>query len=312
MLELLSLLQSGRAQSGPELARRLGVSARTLRRDVERLRGFGYAVGSAPGTGGSYRLLGGHGMPPLLLTDDEAVATVVGLRHAAAAYGGAEAAAAASALGKIEQVVPSRVRHRVESVAASTEPPEPPAGAPDDRTLAALRHLAPATHTHAHVRFRYTARDGRESGRRVEPYRLVLLRHRWYLLCWDLDREDWRSFRVGAMREVGVPGTTFTPRPVPEGPFTGAPGADGSVLFDAPLSVVTRRLTAEAGTLEAVGTDRCRYRTDPDDWDWLAGIVAAVAVPYTVESPAELAEATRRMTTRATRATRTARATGGT
>ncbi|NYI04580.1 helix-turn-helix transcriptional regulator [Allostreptomyces psammosilenae] len=305
-LELLSLLAAGTPRTGADLAARLGVSPRTLRRDVERLRRLGYRVESAPGTGGSYRLPAGQGMPPLLLSEEEAVATAVGLRHAAAAYGASPAGPADTALRKLGEALPARLRGPIEALLAATE--VPPTPGPADH-LDTVERLAEATHLRSRVRFRYTTRDGEAGERRAEPHRLLLLAHHWYLLAhhwyllaWDEDRADWRSFRADRITGLRVPGTTFPPRPVPEQsawPFPRPSEPKAAALFLAPAGAVARRLTARAGTLEPAGADRCRYTTGTDDWDWLAGALAAVGLPYRVEGPPELARATRDLAARA-------------
>ncbi|GAA2040328.1 MULTISPECIES: helix-turn-helix transcriptional regulator [Streptomyces] len=311
-LELLSLLAAGVPRTGADLAARLGVSPRTLRRDIGRLRELGYRVESSPGGAGSYRLPPGQGVPPLVLSAEEAVATAVGLRHAAG-YGAGPAAD--TALRKLEAALPARLRGRIEALLAATEarpgPGEPGAGDPGDPDT--VGRLATAAHLRSRVRFRHTARDGTTTERRAEPHRLLLLDHRWYLLAWDEARADWRTFRVDRISALRVPGTTFGPRPLPPGAFAPAgqaapaipagssepPAGGGSVLFLAPAAAVAGRLTARAGVLEPAGPDRCRYRTGPDDWEWLATALAAVGVPYRVEGPPELARATRALVARA-------------
>ncbi|AXB42483.1 helix-turn-helix transcriptional regulator [Amycolatopsis albispora] len=294
MLELLSLLQSGRDWPGAELAERLGTSPRTLRRDLDRLRELGYPVRSARGPGGSYRLVAGRALPPLMFTDDEAVAAVVGLRFAALATGdpGAD-----DALRKLEQALPDRLRHRTEAVSSATQGSARPMAAADPAVVAGL---ATAAKAHRHADFDYTSRNG-VSRRRVEPYRQVLLGRRWYLFAFDRDREDWRTFRLDRIAAVHVPGTTFRPREVPENGMTafGTARAGGAVVhFDAPVEVVAERLRAEAGSLIAVDDRRCRYVTGTDDWAWLAASVAAVGVAYRVEGPPELVEETRALARR--------------
>ncbi|MCP2165527.1 putative DNA-binding transcriptional regulator YafY, contains an HTH and WYL domains [Goodfellowiella coeruleoviolacea] len=309
MLELLSLLQTGRRWPAADLAARLGVSARTLRRDLDRLRDLGYPVASARGPGGSYQLVAGQAMPPLLLTDDEAVATVVGLRFAALTHADGDTGAADNALRKLEQVLPGRLRHRVRAVAASIETGSRPEQGLDLRTL---RLLGTAAHSHQHVRFDYTSRTGQRSERRVEPYRQVLFGRRWYLLGWDRDRADWRTFRLDRISGLTVPGTTFAPRELPESgavsfvqdsaryPIT---RRQGVVRFAAPVEVVSARLIPQAGTLEAVDEHTCRYVTAPDSWEWLAIVLAMVGVPYTIEGPAELIAYSRQLADRIARAT---------
>jgi predicted DNA-binding transcriptional regulator YafY len=301
-LELLSLLQDGRAWQAAELTARLGTSPRTLRRDIDRLRDLGYPVISERGPDGGYRLVAGRAMPPLLLTDDEAVAAVVGLRFAALARVDGGTGAADGALRKLRQVLPPRLRSRIEAVSASTEAVSRTTTMLDLRTV---QVLGSAAHTRRHVRFRYTDRDGHRTERRVEPYRLILLGRLWYLLGWDREREDWRTFRVDRVEEADVPGTTFTPREPPADgtasfALSGAPteGAAGVVRFAAPLAVVAERLVAEAGSLEEIDAESCRYVTATDAWEWLATALATVGVPYTIEGPPELIACSRRLARR--------------
>jgi predicted DNA-binding transcriptional regulator YafY len=308
MLELLSLLQTGRAWPGRELAARLGTSPRTLRRDVERLRGLGYPVSSAPGPGSSYQLVAGRAMPPLLFTDEEAVATVIGLRFAALAQVTGESGAAEGALRKLEQVLPPRLRSRMTAVQASTETAMRRAASVD---LTVLHTLGTAAYAHQDVRFAYTSRAGVRTERRVEPYRQVLLGRRWYLLGWDRDRRDWRTFRLDRITSLTVPGTGFAPRELPPdgaASFVQASARvplrrhQGVVRFDAPVELVSERLMADAGTLEPLGEHACRYVTAVDSWEWLSITLAMVGVPYTVESPPELIEHTRELAARITAA----------
>lgn len=251
MLDLLSTLQTGRAFTGEELTRRLGVSPRTLRRDVDRLRGYGYPVDTRPGPGGYYRLAAGRTMPPLVLDDDEAVATLLALASLAAteppdggpangrgtgepgggpapdgpARDGAgpgvqEAAgsgiddAAMRAYGKLDQYLPARLRLRLASIRSSLE--TSPQHAP---SVAAgrLGLLAEAIARHETVTFTYTDARGEVTGRRVEPYRQVHHLLRWYLLAWDTGREDWRTFRLDRISGVQRTGELYEPRPLPAG-----------------------------------------------------------------------------------------------
>ncbi|MGH7883415.1 MAG: helix-turn-helix transcriptional regulator, partial [Candidatus Dormibacteraceae bacterium] len=212
MLELLSLLQNGRPWPAAELAGRLATSPRTLRRDLDRLRELGYPVSSSRGPGGSYQLVAGRAMPPLLLTDDEAVATVVGLRFTALTQVEGATEAADNALRKLEQVLPSRLRYRMEAVSGSIDAVSRTARTLD---LPTLQLLASSAQAHHHVRFRYTSRTGQLTERRIEPYRQVLLGRRWYLLGWDLERQDWRTFRLDRIENLTAPGTAFVPRDLP-------------------------------------------------------------------------------------------------
>jgi predicted DNA-binding transcriptional regulator YafY len=308
MLELLSLLQNGRDWRGGDLATRLGTSPRTLRRDIDRLRNLGYPVRSLRGPGGSYQLVAGRAMPPLLLSDDEAVATVVGLRFAALAQVDGATGAAESALRKIEQVLPSRLRYRMEAVSASTEAVS---RATQHLDLGVLQLLATSAHARQDVRFAYANRAGQASERHVEPYRQVLFGGRWYLLGWDLDRRDWRTFRLDRIADVTAAGSTFVPRELPVDGAVSFVRSNarspisrhrGVVRFAAPVALVSERLTAEAGSLEAIDEDSCRYVTAPDSWEWLAVTLAMVGVPYVIEGPPDLLSCSRQLAQRVARA----------
>ncbi|GAB3875217.1 YafY family protein [Kibdelosporangium lantanae] len=296
MLTLLSLLQDGRAWQGAELAERLGTTPRTMRRDIDRLRELGYPVESVRGPGGSYRLVAGQAMPPLVLTDDEAVATVIGLRLAETA----QVDGTSGALRKLAQVMPSRLRHRVRAVDATTS-----VRTRSTVDVEVVRRLGMAAYTHQDVRFQYRDRTGATSSRRVEPYRQVLLDGRWYLLAWDRDREDWRTFRLDRVGDLEVPGSTFIPRLVPPAvsfvqdiPDRPVDSAQGVVRFHAPVSLVAERLVPQGGSLEAIDAETCRYVTVDESWEWLAMMVAMVGVRYTIEAPEELIESTRLLSAR--------------
>ena len=211
-LSLLNLLQTHRHWPGRELAARLGVTERTVRRDVDRLRELGYRIESSPGAAGGYRLEAGAAVPPLLLNDDEAVAMAVGLRVAAEQrlVGGPETSL--TALAKLEQVLPAALRRRVHAIADTVQPTGVGAGAPVPTGV--LGELALACRDRERVRFRYTAASGDVSRRRVDPHVLAPADRHWYLLCWDLDRDDWRTFRVDRLSEVEHARVLFEPRPL--------------------------------------------------------------------------------------------------
>lgn len=213
-LALLNLLQTHRHWSGSELARRLDVTERTVRRDVDRLRELGYRVESAPGLAGGYRLEAGSAVPPLLLTDDEAVTMAIGLRMAATQQlvGGSEVTL--TALAKLEQVLPSALRGRVNALASSVQPAR--IGAHPVVSPVVLGELALASRDGERVRLRYTDRNGVESVRRVEPHVLAPAEKKWYLLCWDLDRNDWRTFRVDRIAGVEHTRVLFRRREISE------------------------------------------------------------------------------------------------
>jgi len=297
MLQLLSALQNGRTWTGAELVARLGTSPRTLRRDIDRLRELGYPVQSARGVGGSYRLVAGQAMPPLVLTDDEAVATVIGLRFATLAQVEGVIPNAQGALDKLEQVLPTRLRWRMRAISTSVELA---ARTNQSVDLGLLQQLAGSSYEHLEVEFDYVDRAGGKAHRRVEPYRQVLMSGSWFLLGWDRDRDDWRSFRLDRISRLTVPGRIFVERQLPpDGPvgFLRRPVPTGQtygrILFAAPVEVVSGRLAAQAGSLERIDDENCRYSCAPDSWEWLTMTAAAVGVPYVIESPQELRAHTR-------------------
>src|SRR5881227_2774711 len=212
LLELLSLLQGRRDWPGGELAERLEVSGRTVRRDVERLRGLGYPVESLTGPAGGYRLRAGAAMPPLLLDDDEAIAIAVGLRTAARASVTGIEETAVRALVKLEQVLPAHLRRRVAALGSATFtlPVGGPTVEPQHLTV-----IAAACRDSECLRFGYRRRDGTDSQREVEPHSLVNLGRRWYLAAWDRERQDWRTFRVDRLARPASTGVRFSPRTLP-------------------------------------------------------------------------------------------------
>lgn len=211
-LSLLNLLQTHRHWPGSELAGRLGVTERTVRRDVERLRELGYRIESTPGAAGGYRLEAGSAVPPLLLTDEEAVAMAIGLRIAATQrlVGGAETAL--TALAKLEQVLPAPLRRRVTALADAVRPVG--VGGGEAASTEVLGELALACRDGERVRFTYTSASGEITRRRVEPHYLAPADRHWYLLCWDLDRDDWRTFRVDRLSQIEHTRLLFAARPL--------------------------------------------------------------------------------------------------
>src|SRR3954452_11716401 len=208
LLELLSLLQARRDWPGTELAERLGVSGRTIRRDVERLRGLGYPVESLTGPAGGYRLHAGTAMPPLLLDEDEAIAIAVGLRTAARASVTGIEETSIRALVKLEQVLPAPLRRRVAALGSATVAPPPGGPTVDPQHLTTV---AAACRDAEGLRFAYRSRDGTMSRREVEPHALVNLGRRWYLAAWDLRRAAWRTFRVDRLERPAATGVRFKP-----------------------------------------------------------------------------------------------------
>ncbi|MWB98922.1 helix-turn-helix transcriptional regulator [Agromyces seonyuensis] len=198
-LRLLSLLQTHRHWTSTELGERLGITSRTVRRDIDRLRELGYRIESEPGVAGGYRLEAGNALPPLLLSDDEAVAIAIGLRIAASQRLVDGPQTTLSALAKLEQVLPPALRRRVAAL-AEVVPSGPGGGARVSPEL--LGDLALACRDHERLRFDYTSVTGEASSRRVEPHSLAPAERNWYLVCWDLDREDWRTFRVDRIERL--------------------------------------------------------------------------------------------------------------
>ncbi|WP_194409288.1 helix-turn-helix transcriptional regulator [Microbacterium cremeum] len=211
-LSLLNLLQTHRHWPGSELAARMGVTERTVRRDVERLRDLGYRIESTPGAAGGYRLEAGSAVPPLLLTDEEAVAMAIGLRVAASQRLVSGPETTITALAKLEQVLPAPLRRRVKALAEAVQPAGLNAGAAVSSDV--LGELALACRDHERVRFTYTAASGEVTRRRVEPHALAPADRHWYLLCWDLEKEDWRTFRVDRLASVEHTRVLFEPKPL--------------------------------------------------------------------------------------------------
>jgi predicted DNA-binding transcriptional regulator YafY len=304
LLTLLSLLQTRRDWSGGELAERLEVTRRTIRRDVERLRELGYPVESLTGPAGGYRLAAGAAMPPLLLDDEEAIAIAVGLRTAARASVTGIEETSVRALVKLEQVLPAHLRRRVQALGALTTLPS---GGPtvDPQTLTVL---AGGCRDNECVRFAYEARDGTSGRREVEPHALVNRGRRWYLLCWDRGRDDWRTFRVDRIQEPMALGVRFRPRELPvadpaafiEQRFSALPSRyEARVTLRAPADSV--RMPAGWGTITPLTDDTCEYRSGDENLDWLALRVAMLNVEFQVHEPPELKEELRRLSERLAR-----------
>jgi predicted DNA-binding transcriptional regulator YafY len=294
MLRLLSLLQTHRYWPGGELAERLEVSPRTLRRDVDRLRELGYPVDATRGVAGGYQLQAGAAVPPLLLDDDEAVAIAVGLRTAAAGAVAGFEETSVRALAKVIQLLPPRLRRRIDALQAATAPAVFGGGPSVD--AATLTTLAMACRGEERLRFDYTAREGEASRRYVEPHRLVSLGRRWYLIAWDLDRGDWRSFRVDRLSAPALTGARFRPRDIPGGDpvawlrsrMAAIPTRyEVSVVFAASADTVTA-FVGQWAAVEPLGPDRCRMRMNVDDLSWPLWVLGSLETDFTVESPAEL------------------------
>lgn len=297
MLRLLSLLQTHRFWEGGELATELGVSERTLRRDVERLRGLGYPVDAARGTGGGYQLRAGQRLPPLLLDDEDAVAIAVGLRTAAVGTVQGIEEASVRALAKLEQVLPPGLHRRIAALQEAIVP-APRSGMPIDS--AALVTISQACRDRERLRFGYVRKDGEQADRTVEPHRLVSDHGRWYLVAWCLRREDWRMFRVDRMTAAASTGTRFVGRPLPGGQDAAAYVRESMqrqpMRWEASIRVMCdaeslpREATWWRGRVEPIDEGSCRIRTSADNLEWLTVHLMFMDCDYAVEGPPELVE----------------------
>jgi predicted DNA-binding transcriptional regulator YafY len=364
LLRLLSLLQSRRDWRGTELAGRLGVGLRTVRRDIGRLRDLGYPVEATPGAAGGYWLGVGAALPPLLLDDDEAVAVAISLHTAAVSSVAGLEETSLRALTKLQQMLPSRLRHRVSAFHTTTVPLTGPGLAADSVDPDLLTAVAAACRDHRCLRLRYRGRSaapGRGSGsqpgrgfgtalnsetdgnfgnggtgqgsasdlssaarrenvtaeenvtvRVVEPHRLVHTPRRWYLLAWDVDRADWRTFRVDRIAgPLGPPGARFAPRPLPsDDPAAYVSQAISSapyryqarILVHAPAEDLARRSSPTAGRIEPAGADRCILHTGSNSLDELALYIGLKGFDVEVLDPPELVETLRDLSARLARA----------
>jgi predicted DNA-binding transcriptional regulator YafY len=295
MLRLLSLLQTHRYWPGSELSARLEVSPRTLRRDIDRLRELGYAVDAVRGVAGGYQLRAGGSLPPLLLEDEEAVAIAVGLQSAANGSIAGMEDSSVQALTKVIGLMPPRLRRQMDAIRSQTDN-LPWRGGPElDPAL--LTTLAQACRDSEPVKFGYTARASEQTDRWVEPHRLVTLGRRWYLVAYDRDRHDWRSFRVDRIADVRTTGQRFRPRDLP---------ADDALSFvqagikrmpqryavrvrvDAPVDRVAAAV-GHWGTASGADGD-CLLEMNLDSLDWPVVVLMGLDADFTVEGPPELAE----------------------
>jgi predicted DNA-binding transcriptional regulator YafY len=296
LLALLSLLQTRRDWPGALLAERLQVSPRTVRRDIDRLRELGYPIVTCKGPDGGYRLRAGTQLPPLLFDDEQAVALAIALQTAATSGAGIEEAAA-RALNTVRQVMPARLRHRIDTlqVTAVERPAPRPAPQVGSEVIMAL---AAAVHAREVLRFDY---GGQSPPRRAEPHHLVTWGGRWYLVAWDLDRKDWRTFRADRIIPRVPAGPRFAPRELPGGTvaafvagrFLGSDAGDwpcrGEVILGLPAAHVSPYV--REGVVEELGPDRCRLVLGSWSWTGLAATVGRFDADIEVVGPAELKDA---------------------
>jgi predicted DNA-binding transcriptional regulator YafY len=309
LLRLLALLQARRDWTSPELAAKLGVTTRTIRNDINRLRDLGYPVQARPGVAGGYRLGSGGALPPLLLDDEEVVAVAISLRTAASASIAGIGETSVRALAKLQQVLPSRLRHRVSAFQsyALTTPAQGPQVDPDTLTV-----IASACRDHELLRFDYQSHSGAATRRSAEPYRLVNDRRRWYLLAWDTGRDDWRTFRVDRMQPRPPAGPRFTPRPLPPDAEIAAQVARGvgeatwkfraKVIVQAPASYVRSRLPIPVD-VQPLGEHQCSFEPGSDHPGMLALYLGLLDADFTIVDSPELVDALRKLAARYQRAT---------
>ena len=296
LLKLLSLLQSHRDWTGPELAERLGITVRTVRRDVDKLRALGYPVEADLGVAGGYRLGAGASLPPLLLDDDEAVAVAVGLRTAAGGTVAGIAETSVRALAKLEQVLPSRLRSRVRAVQSMTVPLAGAGPVVDPELLAVL---AAACRDHQRLRLSYRAADGTASRRSCEPHRLVHTGRRWYLVAWDNDRDDWRTFRVDRLTVRDTPGPRFAARELTDAEVaaltshslsTSVYRYQGRFTFHASAEEVEAVVTPTSCRVEPVDERHCTVYAGSNSLPELGVWIALLGFDFDIHEPAELVD----------------------
>jgi len=295
LLRLLTLLESRREWSGAQLAEKLEISGRTVRNDITRLRALGYPVEAAPGVAGGYRLASGTAMPPLLLEDDEAVAVAVALRSSAGGGVSGIEETSVRALVKLEQVFPARLRHRVNALQAYTVAVTPSGSGPtvEPKVLATI---AAACRDHEVMQVDYKKFDGTESVRSVEPYRLVHLGRRWYLVAWDRGRNAWRTFRLDRMQPRHPTGPHFNPRELPAEDIAAyvmrsvrsAPAKyEARIRVKAAAQVIAERVPREI-VIEPIDDNNCTVHARSNSVEMLALYLGMLDADFTVSDPPEL------------------------
>lgn len=294
LFKLLALLQTRREWSGADLAARLEVTTRTVRNDMERLRIMGYQVQSSTGVTGGYRLGAGSALPPLLLDDDEAVAVAVGLSAAAAGTVAGLEETSLRALTKLGQTLPARLRGRVDALRSATVFAASGGPTVDADTLTAL---ATAIRDNEILRFGYAGRDDQESVRRVEPHRLVYTGRRWYLLAWDTDRGDWRTFRADRISPQLPTGPRFAPREPPGGDAAAhvlrgvgsqAWRHQARIRLHAPAEALAEKIMPPAGLVQPIDAASCLFETGTNSLNDLVTYLTKLGVGFTVLDPPEL------------------------
>lgn len=307
LLRLLSLLQSRRQWSGRDLSERLEIDARTVRRDVEKLRELGYPVRASSGLGGGYQLGAGTSMPPVLLNDDEAVAVAFALRTAAGSVGKMEETAI-GLLAKLDQVLPNRLRKRASALHAVTISL---ASAQNVPPVDVLSRIASACRDHMKIKFSYKDRDGQSSSRTIEPLRLAHTGSRWYLVAWDTQREDWRTFRVDRIDRLVSTGPQFVPRKFPEDIAAYVQRSIRYVSYrfrmrlrlQGTLETVQKQVPRWCGPLEAGEDGTCTLNAGADSIEMLAAMLVMIQSDFEILDSQELVPELRKIVERLARAT---------
>src|SRR5262245_47926090 len=309
LLRLLSLLQPPRDWTGAGLADRLEVSPRTIRNDIDRLRTLGYPVHATRGAIGGYRLEAGATLPPLLLEDDEAVAVAIGLRTATGGAVEGIEETSLRALAKLEQVLPPRLRSRVNTLQTYTQ--HVPGRRGPTVEPAVLTDLAAACRDRRALRFDYADRRGEATQRRVEPYRVVNWGQRWYLVAWDLDRGDWRTFRIDRIQAHISPGTPFKPRELSDAEVEalvsrGVPHVarrfQARIVVHVPAATLNEKIGSWVGTVTAIDDTTCVLDTGADSLEMMAVYLGSLGFDFTVAQPPELIDHVRALSERYGRA----------
>src|SRR4051812_10469543 len=306
LLRLLSLLQSRRHWSGRDLSERLEIDQRTVRRDVDRLRELGYPVQAFSGHGGGYQLGAGSSMPPVLLTDDEAVAVAVALRAAAGSVAKMEETSI-GLLAKLDQVLPARLRKRASALHSVTITLPGTDSAP---AVEGLTRIAAACRDNLKLKLNYKDRAGKPTLRNLEPMRLAHTGRRWYLVAWDLDREDWRTFRVDRVQQVSAIGTQFVPRKFPGDivEYVSRSIMHAAYTFRMKLrikgvhEVLSKQLPAWCGQLETLDEEHCSLSLGADSVEMLVTMLVMTGVEFEVLESADLLPELRKVTERLARA----------
>ena len=308
LLRLLWLLQSRRCWSGAELSERVEVDTRTVRRDIDRLRELGYAVDASPGLGGGYQLKAGSSLPPVLLDDEEAITVAVAVRAAASSIGKMEEAAV-RLLAKLDQLLPLRLRRRASALHSVTISLSRPESAP---SIDVLTQIACACRDHLKLRIGYRDRGGNATSRVVEPLRLAHTGRLWYLVAWDTQRQDWRTFRIDRVQRVASTGPQFTPRDFPGDIAAYVSRSIRQVPYRyrmrirlrGPAQELARRIPGWCGVLEVLDEESCALSTGADSIEALAAQVILTGTDFDILEPPECIAELREIAVRLEQATR--------